>query len=102
MDAGPLPPGFFVSVADKGLRVSVSRLESTLVSDSITVDSKRLTGSIETHFSSGTSVLNPSLVVPGKPLKSKNASWKLALHVILPRIKNTPFSGFVKTKGDEP
>jgi hypothetical protein len=36
------PPGFFVSVASKGLRVHVSGLESTLAGIPISVDSKGL------------------------------------------------------------
>ncbi len=35
-----LPPAFFVSVASKGLSVSVSGLESTLTGDCVSVDSK--------------------------------------------------------------
>jgi hypothetical protein len=37
---GPPPPGFFVSVASKGLRFFVSGLESTPAGISISVDSK--------------------------------------------------------------
>src|SRR5229473_962891 len=36
------PPGFFVSVASKGLRVYVSGLESTLAGISTSVDSKEV------------------------------------------------------------
>jgi hypothetical protein len=36
----PLPPGFFVNVASKGLRVFVSGLESTLTGLLTSVDSK--------------------------------------------------------------
>jgi hypothetical protein len=38
-------PLFFVSIADKGLRVGVSGLESTVVGDCVSVDSKRVNGS---------------------------------------------------------
>jgi hypothetical protein len=38
------PPGFFVSVADKGLRYSVSSLESTLTDSFASVASKGVTG----------------------------------------------------------
>ena len=38
------PPGFFVSVADKGLRCSVSFLESTLTGAFANIDSKWFMG----------------------------------------------------------
>ena len=34
------PPGFFISVASKGLRVSISPSESTLANSGIGIDSK--------------------------------------------------------------
>jgi hypothetical protein len=39
----PLPPRFFVSVASKGLSISISSLESTLARRPISVAFKRLT-----------------------------------------------------------
>jgi len=42
----PPPPGFFVSVADKGLRHSVSLLDATLMGWLVSVASKVLKGTV--------------------------------------------------------
>jgi hypothetical protein len=61
----PNTPGFFVSVASKGLTVYANGLESTLAGTSIGVDSKEVARGEEDN--SGTANFEGGAALPGSP-----------------------------------